>query len=450
MAAVPGLLSLPWAVHISDGVLRTPWLAGGFIVAGVLALLAAYRVRDEEIPRIAVLSAAFFVASLMHLRLGPTSVHLLLNGLVGVVLGRRAPLAILIGLGLQAALLGHGGFTTLGVNTCVLTLPALLAGWMFAGLYRLSQARRTSIALLWVFGCIIGMTSVLATLVLNAGVLLWGGAEDWHQIVYLVFVAHLPIVGLEGIVLGFTVSFLARVKPEMLGLSSVAFQKWHPPKQDDSTRDKPGITRPPEDVTASALTDTGISRPPLPTHPPALLLVALTLFTAAGPAHAHRPRADYKVLPDRQVRIDGWFDPGDVPMKGAKVQVFRPVQRLLAEGQMDEQGTFVFRFTEAETLEVVVSAGAGHRTSVSIPREDLERAGNTANGSDTSSPQPEPNGALPRVRHEEAWREQLKDALLGITFLLALAAFLLSWRNAKRLKSLQPTDDTTPSHTMNE
>ena len=97
---------VPFAVHVSDGVLAWPWLVGGFVVAGLLSMLAAYRVRDEEIPRIALMTAAFFVASLIHVKLGPTSVHLLLNGLLGVVLGRRAPLAVLVGVGLQAFLLG--------------------------------------------------------------------------------------------------------------------------------------------------------------------------------------------------------------------------------------------------------------------------------------------------------------------------------------------------------
>lgn len=35
------------------------------------------------------MTAAFFVASLIHVPIGPTSVHLLLNGLLGVVVGRR-------------------------------------------------------------------------------------------------------------------------------------------------------------------------------------------------------------------------------------------------------------------------------------------------------------------------------------------------------------------------
>jgi cobalt/nickel transport system permease protein len=380
---------LLWAVHISDGVVTAPWLVGGFVLAGLLALLAAYRVRDEEIPRIAVLSAAFFVATLMHLPLGPTRVHLLLNGLVGVVLGRRAPLAIFIGLGLQAALLGHGGFTTIGVNACVMTLPALLAAALFAGLRRLPWFGRNGNALTWLCGCLLGMISVLATLMLQAMVLLWGGAEDWHQIVWLVFYAHLPIVALEGVVLGFTVSFLARVKPEMLGLRSPV----------------------------------GLASSTLPTSKPsspAVLPALFALFLTTNAADAHRACADYTLLPDGQVQIDGWFDPGGTPMKDAKVQVFRSERRLVVEGQMDENGTFLFRFTEAEPLEVVVNAGAGHRASLVVYPEKWAET--------------ETRESSVRREHGETWREQIKEAMIGVSFLLSVAAFVLSWRNSRRLR----------------
>src|SRR5262249_54977640 len=116
----------PWllAVHISDAVLTTPWLAAGFLVAGVLGLLGSWRIRDEEIPRVALLTAAFFVASMIHVRVGPTSAHLLLNGLLGVALGCRVGLAIPVGLFLQAALIAHGGFSTLGINSCIMVVPA--------------------------------------------------------------------------------------------------------------------------------------------------------------------------------------------------------------------------------------------------------------------------------------------------------------------------------------
>src|SRR5205823_3097161 len=78
-----------------------------------------------------------------HVRVPPTSVHLLLNGLVGVILGRRAALAIPVGLFLQAALLGHGGFTSLGINSLTMVLPALLAWQLFALLQRVPWLRQS-------------------------------------------------------------------------------------------------------------------------------------------------------------------------------------------------------------------------------------------------------------------------------------------------------------------
>jgi cobalt/nickel transport system permease protein len=281
---------LPWAVHISDGVLTWPWLAGGFVLAAVLLFLGSRRVRDEEVARVALLTAAFFVASLVHITVGPTSVHLLLNGLVGVLLGWRAALAIPIGLFLQAALMQHGGFTTLGVNSCIMVLPALLAWQLFAALSRLPWVRQPwfrsglvavstlawtlslvySVTLLctnslrqlapvdteWAdyltfhplsltaalalavlvawgerrlentpefpVGLLVGETAVLATLLLNCLVLIGGGQESWHSLALITFVAHLPIAVVEGTVTGFTVGFLARVKPEMLGWEAPA------------------------------------------------------------------------------------------------------------------------------------------------------------------------------------------------------------------------------------
>lgn len=121
------------AVHIADGILTWPWWTGGLVLAVGLFLLGAWRLQEEEVPRVALLAAVFFVASLIHVKLPFTSVHLLLNGLVGVLLGIRAALVIPIGLTLQAFLLGHGGVLALGVNACVMTLPALAAGGLFRG-----------------------------------------------------------------------------------------------------------------------------------------------------------------------------------------------------------------------------------------------------------------------------------------------------------------------------
>jgi ABC-type Co2+ transport system permease subunit len=179
-----------FAVHIPDGVLTLPWLAGGFALAAVLGggafLIDAVRnrlrgdeLREEEIAQLALLTAAFFVASQIHLRVGPTSVHLLLNGLLGVVLRWRAALAIPVGLLLQAALFGHGGFTSLGVNSCVMVLPALAAWGLFALLHRLPWRTqpwfRGLLVCVCVMLCVLGMVYSVALIVSN----------NWAELTYL-------------------------------------------------------------------------------------------------------------------------------------------------------------------------------------------------------------------------------------------------------------------------
>lgn len=203
-----------FAVHISDGVL-SPWGWGiGAALAAILYLPSLYRFNEDEVPRIALLTAAFFVASSIHVKVAGTSVHLLLNGLIGVVLGRRALIAIVVGLVLQAALLSHGGFTTLGVNAVILTVPALIA----SGVFRLIAGSRLPISSQRAFwgGTIAGTIAVLLTATATSLVLIVAGTEDWRVIATFVFVAHLPLALIEGGIVGSAAAFMARVKPELL------------------------------------------------------------------------------------------------------------------------------------------------------------------------------------------------------------------------------------------
>jgi cobalt/nickel transport system permease protein len=57
--------------------------------------------------------------------------------------------------------------------------------------------------------------TVLAALIL-AGLLVTGG-EDFFGVAKIALLVHVPVIVIEGLVSGFTIAFLARVKPEMLG-----------------------------------------------------------------------------------------------------------------------------------------------------------------------------------------------------------------------------------------
>ncbi|MGL6074986.1 MAG: energy-coupling factor ABC transporter permease [Fimbriiglobus sp.] len=115
-----------WAVHISDGVLPA-WVAiAAGVVAWVALLFVTRRITEADIPKLGVLTAAFFVGSQLHIPIaGVSSAHLLLNGILGVMVGWRAVVVVALGLVMQVMLFGHGGWTTLGVNLILYTLPVL-------------------------------------------------------------------------------------------------------------------------------------------------------------------------------------------------------------------------------------------------------------------------------------------------------------------------------------
>ncbi|MCU0838363.1 MAG: cobalt transporter CbiM [Rhodospirillales bacterium] len=199
--------------HISDGVLAAPVLIGGAAMAAVLLAAGLRRLDPERLPQAAVMSAAFFVASLVHVPLGPSSVHLILNGLVGIVLGWAAIPAIFVALLLQAFFFGYGGITTLGVNTVIIALPAVLSFVLFA------EGARRGAPMLW--GAAAGATAVIATSIGAAAALAVGGAS-FATAAKLVLIAHLPVIAVEALLTGIIVGFLRRVRPEILSFGRIA------------------------------------------------------------------------------------------------------------------------------------------------------------------------------------------------------------------------------------
>ncbi|MBC7189190.1 cobalt transporter CbiM [Candidatus Aerophobetes bacterium] len=197
-------------MHISDGVLSAPVCAGGYAAAAGIIALTLKRIKPEDMPRVAVMTSAFFVASLIHVPLGPTSVHLVLNGLVGVILGPAAFISIFIGLVLQAVLFQHGGITTIGINSIMMGIPALLASKLFNLRHKFRFKKNE-----FVFGSVAGICGVLFGVIILALALITTGNEFTGVAKYASF-AHIPVMIIEGIVTGFAVSFLIKVKPEII------------------------------------------------------------------------------------------------------------------------------------------------------------------------------------------------------------------------------------------
>ena len=131
-------------------------------------------------------------------------------------------------------------------------------------------------------------------------------------------------------------------------------------------------------------------------------------------AWAHRLEGDAQAKKVQKVKIESWFDLGGVP-SGARLQVFRKSDgQLLLERSLDENGRLTF-FADWQPLHVVISAGDGHQKEIDIQPE-----------SDITSPLPDA---------DRSSRIGIKDILVGVGFLLALAAFVLSVRNHRRIRA---------------
>ena len=126
-------------MHLSDGIASMPIVIVGGLAAGAGITYGLRKLANEDIPKTAVLTAAFFVSSLIHIPVPPASVHLLLPGLMGMLLGWSVFPAVFTGLLLQYLMFGHGGITTLGINTVVLATPGVLCHVLFNRSVRLSR-----------------------------------------------------------------------------------------------------------------------------------------------------------------------------------------------------------------------------------------------------------------------------------------------------------------------
>lgn len=198
-------------MHISEGVLAPAILIGGAVITMAGVIIGLKKVDNENIPKIGILSAAFFVASLVHVPAGPASVHLILNGLLGIILGWKAFPAILVALALQALLFQFGGITTLGVNTMNMALPAVICYYLFGWSTKSSIKHSVFITAAFCSGfCAVLISSVLV------GFSLYLTGEAFLPAAKLIVAAHLPVMIIEGIITVACILFLKKVRPELL------------------------------------------------------------------------------------------------------------------------------------------------------------------------------------------------------------------------------------------
>jgi len=315
-------------MHISEGVLAAPvLLAGG---AGTVLGLAVglRRMNVKEIPKVALLTAAFFVASLVHIPVGPSSAHLVLNGILGILLGWTAFPAIFIGLFFQAVLFQFGGLTTLGVNTMNMAVPAVIMGAFARPVLQINSGLLAMVAT-----AIAGAGAIVLSAAMVAGSLALSG-ESFVAVSKLIFVAHIPIAIAEGVLSVLIISFLLRTKPEVI-----------------------------KDNTPPGFLGSGLVS----------VVIILILFVICSQAHAHRVNL-FAWYDGKMILAEGYFSGGTKAMN-SKILVLDSGGKEVFHGMTDKKGKFSYKPPGNGEYRLVLEAGMGHRAEALVSVKDIESEG---------------------------------------------------------------------------
>ncbi|MFO8055715.1 MAG: energy-coupling factor ABC transporter permease [bacterium] len=443
-------------MHISDGILSAPTCAAGYVAAAGLVAVGLRRAGQADSARAGMLTAAFFLASLIRFPLPGTSVHLLLASLNGIALGTLCFPSIFLALLLQALLLGHGGLSSLGVNTVIMAVPAYVAGVVFH-----QGIKKGSSGWLVFFSTVLGVmvlgSKLCADALLEAGLMEWrlswlwafliGGAaaalvfvvfrfgkkpelvhrwgfasgalavlgsallfylvlsfaplaahaarQGFVELARVAFVFHVPVILVEGIVVALLVRYLDTVTPELLRVKKPA---------------------------AGAV----------------LLVLALTLCWPAA-SKAHAVGADASVT-DGTVTVEVWTDGGDIPSSG-KVTVLNPDGSVAFEGNI-ENGKWSFEPDTARSFKFVVDIGHGHGKAFTLHPSELAKlekslAGNKKDKSIKKPKDPKQSEQKPVARHRSYSTDTWVKALTGVLVIGLLSCFIMIRNLRREVESLK-------------
>lgn len=200
-------------MHIAEGVLDAPTLIAGAVMAAVGVAVGLRHLPESRLPLAALLGAVFFVASTIHVPVGVGSVHLIMNGLAGLLLGWAVFPVLLVGLLLQAVLFSFGGFAVLGANTLLLAAPAVLAHYALRGWLRPDASQTTLLTV----GALAGVIGIAGSAAIAAVLLVATGGREFAGLIVLFMIAHVPVLVIDAAVGAMALALLARMLPRVLG-----------------------------------------------------------------------------------------------------------------------------------------------------------------------------------------------------------------------------------------
>jgi ABC-type Co2+ transport system, permease component len=218
-------------MHIPDGFLSPPVAIATAIASAAVIAVALNRTRESlglrQAPIMGLTTAFVFAAQMINFPVaGGTSGHLLGGALASVVLGSpwAATLAMSTVFIIQSVLFADGGITALGANIFNMGLVGIWVGWwLLQPLQQLLGGSRNRLPL--AAGMAAGLSVVAAAICVAIELAISGTVALNIALPAMVGVHILIGIG-EGLITGGVLTYLVKVRPDLLPGEQPRLQKW--------------------------------------------------------------------------------------------------------------------------------------------------------------------------------------------------------------------------------
>jgi cobalt/nickel transport system permease protein len=218
-------------MHIPDGFLSPPVAVATGIASAAVIAVALNRTRESlglrQAPIMGLTTAFVFAAQMINFPVaGGTSGHLLGGALASVVLGSpwAATLAMSTVFIIQSVLFADGGITALGANIFNMGLVGIWVGWwLLQPLQQLLGGSRNRLPLA---AGIAAALSVVAASICCAIELAISGTVALNIALPAMVGVHILIGIGEGLITGGVLTYLVKVRPDLLPGEQPQLQKW--------------------------------------------------------------------------------------------------------------------------------------------------------------------------------------------------------------------------------
>lgn len=208
-------------IHLQDGAFSIQWVITWWVIAIIFLALCFYwlkkikKIDNKKVVLASMLTAAAFAIFQVNIPLFG-GVHMNLTPLIGILAGPAIGGVIMLIVNILSSATGHGGWGLIGANILINITEVTVAYSIYRALGKLNLDTFSRAGIGAMAGLFLG-NIVMILIILISGI--QGVHQDIMTTLYglsLIAAVNMGVAIIESIITGYVVSYIMRVRPDML------------------------------------------------------------------------------------------------------------------------------------------------------------------------------------------------------------------------------------------